>query len=102
MRITPAQHLELTALVLERWGWDQTGNHWRTRGGRRCIAGAQAVLYRLGYGTEHTIDAAGRYLDDALQARGIRDVYWAWNEERHVGRDQALALVREAATAARK
>lgn len=101
LSISPAAHLDLTALVLERWGWGQTGHAVRSRAGRRCILGAQAVLVRLGYGTEHTVAAAAAHLDGVLRARGIRDTYWRWNEHRNVGQDQALALVREAANAAR-
>ncbi|RAJ41898.1 hypothetical protein K388_07506, partial [Streptomyces sp. KhCrAH-43] len=48
--VTVTEHLELTALVIERYGWAQNAH--RTTGGRRCILGAQAVLYRLGWGDE--------------------------------------------------
>lgn len=102
LRISVAEHLELTALVLERWGWTQTGEHIRTVGGRRCILGAQRVLYALGYGTEDTAIAAGAHLDAALRARGVRQTYPAWNEEPGVTREQVLDVVREAAAAARR
>jgi hypothetical protein len=100
-RISVAEHLELTALVLERWGWAQSGQRIRTAGGHRCILGAQRVLFVLGYGTEDTAVAAGAHLNATLRARGIREPYPAWNELPHVTRRQALALVREAGAAAR-
>ncbi|WP_232792706.1 DUF6197 family protein [Actinacidiphila yeochonensis] len=102
LRITPAQHLELTALVLERWGWAQTPSGWRTPSGRRCILGAQAVLHHLGYGGQDTAITAGTYLQAVLTQRGIRQDYPHWNDQPHVSRDQALTLVREAAALARK
>lgn len=101
LRITTAEHLELTALVLERWGWAKTPGNWRTTGGRRCILGAQAAVYRLGYGTDDTVAAAGAHLNAILRSRGIRETYPRWNDQPHVTRDQVLALVRDAATAAR-
>lgn len=101
LRISTAEHLELTALVLERWGWSQTGSRIRTGSGRRCILGAQAAVFRLGYGTEDTAAAAGAHLNAVLRSRGIHRSYPAWNELRDVNRDQVLALVRDAATAAR-
>lgn len=101
-QITVAEHLELTALVLERWGWAQTPTGWRTAGGRRCILGAQAALFHLGYGNEDTATAAGAHLNAVLRARGIRQPFPFWNDQSHVGCDQALALVRDAAIAARR
>lgn len=101
-RISTAEHLELTALLLERWGWAQTGERIRSTGGRRCILGAQRALHLLGYGTEDTAVAAGAHLNAVLRARGIHQPYPAWNELPHVGGHQALALVREAATSARR
>jgi len=102
LRITVAEHLELTALVLERWGWAKTPTGWRTPGGRRCILGAQAAVFHLGYGTEDTAAAAGAHLNAVLRARGIRDTYPRWNDKPGTTRDQAVALVREAAAAARR
>lgn len=102
MRISVAEHLELTALVLERWGWARTGGHIRTVGGRRCILGAQRALFALGYGTEDTAIAAGAHLNAALRARGVRQSYPVWNEQGDVDRDQVLALVRDAAAEARR
>lgn len=101
LRITTAEHLELTALVLERWGWAQTGGHVRTTGGRRCILGAQRVLFALGYGTQDTAITAGAHLNATLRARGIHQSYPAWNELPGTTRDQVLTLVRDAAAAAR-
>jgi hypothetical protein len=100
LRISAAEHLELTALVLERWGWAQTGGRVRTAGGRRCILGAQAVVYRLGYGTDDTAATAGAHLDAVLRTRGITTPYPAWNEQPDVDRAQVLALVRDAAAEA--
>lgn len=102
MRISTAEHLELTALLLERWGWSKTPGHWRTPGGRRCILGAQAALFHLGYGTEDTAAAAGAHLNGVLRSRGIATAFPQWNDSPHVSRDQVLALVRDAATAARR
>jgi hypothetical protein len=102
LRISVAEHLELTALVLERWGWGQTGRRIRSGTGQRCILGAQAVVFRLGYGTEHTAMEAGRHVQNVLTARGIRTPYPQWNELPTVDGRQALALVRDAATAARR
>ncbi|MFD7980847.1 hypothetical protein [Streptomyces sp. NPDC059071] len=99
-QISVAEHLELTALVIERYGWHRGAL--RTRSGRRCILGAQAVLYRLGYGDETTVQAAGARIQDALAARGITEPYYRWNDA--VGRTQAevTALIRAAATNARQ
>jgi hypothetical protein len=99
--ITPAEHLDLTVLLLRQWGWSQTGGHIRTLTGRRCIVGAQYALFRLGYGTEHTAVAAGQHIDNVLRSRGIQLPYVWWNEQSHVGPDQVLAVVQAAAVAAR-
>jgi hypothetical protein len=101
LRITPAQHLDITALVLERWGWAQTGERIRTRGGRRCILGAQRAVFHLGYGTEHTATTAGDHINTVLRARGITLPYPQWNEQPHIGGEQALAVLRAAAVVAR-
>jgi hypothetical protein len=102
LRITTAQHLELTALVLERWGWARTPKGWRTPGGSRCILGAQAAIFHLGYGTEDTVTAAGIHIQTALTRRGIREPYPTWNDRPGTSRDQVLAVIRTAATAARR
>nr|WSS68533.1 hypothetical protein OG491_09615 [Streptomyces sp. NBC_01175] len=96
--ITVAEHLELTALVIERYGWAQ-GTH-RTTSGRRCILGAQAVLFRLGIGDEQTVAAAANQLQNALRVRGCTAPYATWNDT--PGRTEAdvLALIRTAARAA--
>jgi hypothetical protein len=99
-RITTAEHLELTALVIERYGWTQ-GQH-RSRSGRRCILGAQAVLYRLGYGDEFTVSDAAEQLQAVLDARGIRQPYHQWNDAQGRTQDQVLALIRTAAQEARR
>jgi hypothetical protein len=97
LRITTAEHLDLTALVLERWGWAKTGSRIRTGAGRRCILGAQYAVFRLGYGTEDTATTAGHHIQAVLTARGIQMPYPQWNEQPHVSGEQALAVVRAAA-----
>ncbi|MEV6726877.1 hypothetical protein AB0M94_38905 [Streptomyces xanthochromogenes] len=99
-RVTAAEHLELTALVLETWGWAHNGKA-RTLDGRRCIMGAQAVLFRLGYGDESTVHAAAGHLQDVLGQRGISQAYYWWNEGPGRTREEALVLVRTAASQAR-
>ncbi|MFF7438701.1 hypothetical protein [Streptomyces sp. NPDC008122] len=98
--ISVAEHLELTALVIERYGWHRGAL--RSTSGRRCILGAQAVLFRLGYGDETTALAAGHRLQAVLTARGITEPYHRWNDAPHRTREEALALVRTAATHARQ
>ncbi|SHK56004.1 DUF6197 family protein [Actinacidiphila paucisporea] len=98
--LTAAEHLQLTALVIERYGWSR--GHLRSTSGRRCILGAQAVLFRLGYGDESTVHTAAGHLQGVLRARGITQPYHAWNDT--PGRTQAevLHLIREAANHARR
>ena len=98
-QVTVAEHLELTALVIERYGWAQ-GTH-RTTSGRRCILGAQAVLYRLGIGDESTVAAAGQRLQAVLAARGCTLTYAKWNDIPDRTESDVLALIREAARTAR-
>lgn len=97
LRITPAGHLALTAVVLEQWGWAQSGPRIRTRGGRRCILGAQRVVHALGHGTEHTAVEAGRRMNGILAYRGINLPYHEWNELGTTTAQDALRLVRTAA-----
>ncbi|WP_327160538.1 hypothetical protein [Streptomyces zaomyceticus] len=94
--ITVTQHLELTALVLQQYGWHRGGL--RSRGGARCIVGAQAVLYRLGYGDEETAVAAGKRLQNVLRRRGIDEPFHAWNDRRQRDLGDVLGLIREAAS----
>ncbi len=98
--ITVAEHLELTAAILEG-DWAQTGGRGR-RMGRRCILGAQVALYAMGYGDAQTADAASTYLNLALRERGQGGPYEDWNETPGRTREQALALVRAAASMARE
>ncbi|MFD3333531.1 hypothetical protein ACFWV1_12925 [Streptomyces sp. NPDC058700] len=93
--ITVTQHLELTALVIQQYGWHRGGL--RSRSGRRCIVGAQAVLYRLGYGDEETAKAAGQQLQNVLRRRGIDEAYPQWNDRSARTLDDVLHLIREAA-----
>lgn len=95
--VTVAEHLHLTAAVLEEWGWAQPGRHRRTTGGRRCIKGAQYAVYRLGYGTEADAVEAGRQIQGALHRRGITLPYPAWNDQSTTTQAQVLAVVLEAA-----
>lgn len=97
--VTPAEQLELTALVIERYGWAQ--GKYRSRSGRRCILGAQAVLYRLGYGDESSVTRAADHLQAVLTARGIRQPYHQWNDAPGRTQGEVLALLREAAKEAR-
>ena len=94
--ITVTQHLELTALVIQQYGWHRGGL--RSRSGRRCIVGAQAVLYRLGYGDEDTARAAGEQLQNVLRRRGIDEPYHRWNDRGERSLDDVLHLIREAAS----
>jgi hypothetical protein len=97
LRIPVRQHLELTAQVLSEWGWAQTGRRVRTVGGGRCILGAQYALFRLGYGTEVTVEEAGRRIQGVLGSRGVHDPYPRWNERPNITGDMAVAVVRAAA-----
>ncbi|MEV7670222.1 hypothetical protein [Streptomyces sp. NPDC088752] len=99
-QVSVAEHLELTALVIERYGWHSGAL--RSTSGRRCILGAQAVLFRLGYGDEHVAVAAGHRLQAVLAARGISEPYHRWNDATGRTRTEVLALVHTAATAARR
>ncbi|MFE5482389.1 hypothetical protein [Streptomyces sp. NPDC056527] len=98
--IEVAEHLELTALVIERYGWAQGTA--RSTSGRRCILGAQAVLFRLGYGNETTARTAGTRLQNALARRGTTQPFHHWNDATSRTQTEVLALVREAAAAARQ
>ncbi|MGW4050812.1 DUF6197 family protein [Streptomyces sp. NPDC004779] len=92
--ITVTQHLQLTALVIQQYGHHRGAL--RSHSGRRCILGAQAVLYRLGYGDELTAIAAGQQLQNVLRRRGINEPYHRWNDRRERTVDDALHLIREA------
>jgi hypothetical protein len=96
-QISVAQHLELTAAVLEQWGWAQPGRHNRTAGGARCPKGAQYALYRLGYGTEVTVAEADRRIQGVLADRGITRPFWEWNDQADVTGPMVLSVVRAAA-----
>ncbi|GGU91075.1 hypothetical protein GCM10010275_30150 [Streptomyces litmocidini] len=98
--VTVQQHLELTALVIQQYGWNPRGL--RSRSGTRCILGAQAVLYRLGYGDENTALAAGARLQSVLAARGITEPFHAWNDRPGRTEGEVLQLIREATSNADK
>ncbi|MFD3634345.1 hypothetical protein ACFWUY_24255, partial [Streptomyces sp. NPDC058664] len=99
-QISVAEHLELTALVIERYGWHH--GSLRSTSGRRCILGAQAVLFRLGYGDETTARTAGHHLQTVLAARGVSEPYHRWNDAQGRTRAEVLTLVRTAAAHARQ
>ncbi|MCW7991780.1 hypothetical protein XF35_43005 [Streptomyces platensis subsp. clarensis] len=81
--ITVAQHLELTALVIQQHGWAR--GRMRNTSGGRCILGAQYVLRQLGYGDDRTPAEAGRHLTNLLAARGIQQPIHQWNRsEEHL------------------
>ncbi|MGA5869270.1 DUF6197 family protein [Streptomyces cinereoruber] len=94
--VTVTQYLELTALVIQRYGWTQ--RTLRTTSGRRCILGAQAVLYRLGYGDEQTAEEAGRRIQGVLTGRGITAPFWAWQDNPDRTEGEVLHLIRTATT----
>ncbi|MFB7605271.1 DUF6197 family protein [Streptomyces gardneri] len=93
-QISVTQHLELTALVIQQYGWHRGAL--RNRSGARCILGAQAVLYRLGYGDENTAGAAGEHLQNALRRRGINEPFYAWQDRSERTLDDVLHLIRDA------
>ncbi|MGI5045866.1 DUF6197 family protein, partial [Streptomyces sp. JAC25] len=95
--VTVTEHLELTALVIERYGWTQ-GKH-RTRPGRACILGAQAVLCRRGIGDQSTVDRAGQRLQAVLRNRGCTLAYHRWNDMPDRTAAEVVALVWAAARA---
>jgi len=97
-QVTVAEHLELTALVIQRYGWAQDTH--RTRSGRVCILGAQAVLYRLGIGDESTVDRAGQRLQTVLRSRGCTLPYHRWNDMPDRTAGEVLTLIRTAARTA--
>jgi hypothetical protein len=100
-RISVAEHLELTALVLERWGWgaERPAHPHGRRPPLHPRCATRPVRSRLWHRGHRRRGRA--HLNATLRARGIREPYPAWNELPHVTRRQALALVREAGAAAR-
>ncbi|MFD9465587.1 hypothetical protein [Streptomyces sp. NPDC060027] len=97
-QITVAEHLELTALVIERWGWTQDTD--RDEDGGRCIRGAQYVLLRLGYGDADTLHRTDAHLHQVLAPTGGGS-YVAFNDAPGRTKEQVLALLRTAASEAR-
>ena len=93
--ITVAQHLELTAIVIQQHGWAR--GRLRTASGGRCILGAQYVLRQLGYGDDNTAAEAGRHLTRVLAARGIQQPIHQWNDHPDRTQTEVLHLIREAA-----
>ncbi|MFD3700234.1 hypothetical protein ACFWUZ_29610 [Streptomyces sp. NPDC058646] len=96
--ISAAESLELTALVIEAFGWARGSQ--RDQQGGRCIFGAQYALHRLGYGDVHTMRLASGYLQNTLGAEA--GSYQVWNSHPDRTREQVLALVRAAAANARR
>ncbi|KPI12056.1 hypothetical protein OK074_2677 [Actinobacteria bacterium OK074] len=99
LQITAAEHLELTALVIERWGWTQGGD--RDESGGRCVRGAQFVLLRLGYGDAGTLHRATAHLHEVLAPVGGGD-FVGFNDAEGRNKSQVLALLRTAAARARE
>lgn len=93
-QISVAEHLELTALVIEWWGWAQETE--RDAKGARCIVGAQRALVALGYGDAATMTAAAIRLCDL-----VGGAYEPWNDHPDRTRAQVLNLLRTAAKEAR-
>ncbi|WP_262062632.1 hypothetical protein [Streptomyces sp. STR69] len=98
-QMNTAEHLELTALVIERWGWAKDGD--RGERGEVCIRGAQFVLLRLGYGDADTLHRASTHLHQVL-ARGCGGSFVAWNDAPGRTKQQVLTLLRTAAAEARR
>lgn len=96
--ITAAEHLELTALMIERHGWNQGAE--RGQKGQLCIWGAQFVLFRLGYGDHDTLRRSSQFLQTTLGSEA--GSYEVWNDRPGRTRDQVLRLVRAAAATARE
>lgn len=96
--LTVAQHLELTAAILER-DWAHTGTRVRWLH-RRCVLGAQVALYAMGYGDAMTANAAGDYITAVLRQRSQHLPFEDWNELPGRTHDQVLDVVRTAATLA--
>lgn len=94
--VTVAQHLNLTAAVIERWGWAQ--GCLRTRNGI-CIEGAQFVLLRLGYGNGDTLHAATNHLHQLFTNAGAGSLT-AWNDHPDRTQVQVLNLLNLAARTA--
>lgn len=90
--LSVAEHLQLTTLTLQRFGWTGHGEL-RTRSGRCCIAGAQTVLRQLGYGDERLIREAGAHLDRVLVQRGESGPYYLWNDRPGRTVEQVLDLL---------
>jgi hypothetical protein len=95
--ITVAAHLDVTARIIEIYGWAQNTTWDRQR--RCCIIGAQSLAVHLGYGDRHLAGEAGAWLDRQLGG-GIR--YWQWQNNRHRTKQQVLDVLRQAAADARK
>jgi hypothetical protein len=98
--LTVAQHLELTAAILER-DWARTGTRVRWLH-RRCVLGAQVALYAMGYGDAMTANAAGDFITAVLRQRGQHLPFEQWNELPGRTHDEVLVVVRTAATLARE
>lgn len=93
-QISPAEHLELTALLIERWGWAQ-GADCGPRG-TRCIRGAQQALLALGYGDATTLHQASAHLYDLVDG-----AYDTWNDHPDRTLADVLRLLRTAANTSR-
>src|SRR4051812_16076092 len=93
--LPPAEYLELTALVVDRFGWPQGRR--RADCGARCIDGALFPLHRLGYGDLTPLRAAATLLH--REAGGSVEL---WNDAAGRTKSEVLALIRRAADRARQ
>ncbi|RKN40792.1 DUF6197 family protein [Streptomyces hoynatensis] len=94
--ITVAQHIDLIAEVIQRYGWAQN----TTWDGQRrcCIVGAQHLLIHYGYGDRDLGRRAGDWLNRQLGG-GVNYVQWQNNRWRT--KQQVLDMLRTAAANAR-
>ncbi|MDK1473643.1 hypothetical protein QNO07_09445 [Streptomyces sp. 549] len=92
--VSVPEYLALTARVLERHGWTQGA--YRTRSGRRCIAGDFQLLHWLGYGDEATADGAARAVAVVLASRGVTVPFAEWQDRSGIRREHVLNVLNDA------
>ena len=95
-QVTVAQHLDMVAAVIERYGWVQ---HTLQRGAAMCTRGAQILLVQIGHSSADIANRAVAYLD-AATPHGVTYIQWQDNPQRT--RQQVLDRIRWAAGEARK
>ncbi|MEW2393050.1 hypothetical protein AB0933_32285 [Streptomyces venezuelae] len=74
----PSVHLLQTLAVIQHYGNCKSLDFSPT--GRVCIRGAQTLLIKTGYATEHTRDQAVSYMQQVLHAAGIDMQFFAWHD----------------------